>query len=55
MVIKVGSASHPNAVEITTYYPDWAERNEWIFEEIRGLLRNGFYEKDCLKKVDYVS
>jgi len=28
IVIKVGDASHPEAVEIATCYPDWAERNE---------------------------
>jgi hypothetical protein len=55
VVIKVGDASHPNSVEIVTCYPDWAERNERMFEEIRGLLRNGFYEKDYLKKPDYVT
>jgi hypothetical protein len=26
-----------------------------MFEEIRSLLRNGFYEKDYLKKTDYVT
>jgi hypothetical protein len=38
VIIKVGDASHPNGVEVVTYYPDWAERNERMFEEIRGLL-----------------
>ena len=51
MIIKVGNASHPNAVEIATCYPDWAERNERVLEEIRGLLRDGAY---CLSKPDYV-
>jgi hypothetical protein len=55
VVIKVGDASHPNAVEIVTCYPDWAERNERMLEEIRGLLQNGFYEEDYLKKPDYVT
>lgn len=55
VVVKVGDASHPNAVEIVTCYPDWAERNERMLEEIRGLLRNSFYEKDYLKKPDYVT
>jgi len=26
-----------------------------MFEEIRGLLQNGVYEKDYLKKPDYVT
>ena len=50
MVIKVGDASHPNAVEVVTCYPDWVERNERVLEEMGGLLRDGFYEKDCLNK-----
>jgi hypothetical protein len=55
VVIKVGDASHPNAVEVVTCYPDWAERNERMLDEIRGLLRDGVYEKDYLKKPDYVT
>ena len=55
VVIKVGDASHPNAVEVVTRYPDWAERNEKVLDEIRGLLRDSFYEKDYLKKPDYVT
>ena len=55
VVIKVGDASHPNAVELVTCYPDWAERNERVLDEIRGLLRDGVYEKDYLKKPDYVT
>jgi hypothetical protein len=51
VVIKVGDASHPNSVEVVTCYPDWAERNERMFEEIKGLLRDGLY---CLNKPDYV-
>jgi hypothetical protein len=55
VVIKVGDASHPNAVEVVTCYPDWAERNERILDEIRGLLRDGIYEKDYLEKPDCVT
>ena len=55
VVIKVGDASHPNAVELVTCYPDWAERNERVLDEIRGLLRDGVYEKDYLKKPEYVT
>jgi hypothetical protein len=35
-------------------YPDWAERNEHMLEEIRSLMRNGFHEIDYLRKLDYV-
>ena len=55
VVIKVGDASHPNGIEVLTCYPDWAERNEKVLDEIKGLLREGFYEKDILKKIDYVA
>jgi hypothetical protein len=55
VVVKVGDASHPNAVEVVCCYPDWAERNERMLEEIRKMLNDGFYEKDYLKKLDYVA
>jgi hypothetical protein len=55
IVIKVGDASHPNALEVATCYPDWAERNEQLFEGIRGLFLKDFQEKDCFKKPDYVT
>jgi len=54
VVIKVGDVTHPSGVEIITSYPDWAERNEQVLGEIRDLLRNGCYEKDDLRKPDYV-
>jgi hypothetical protein len=52
---KVGDANHLNAVEVVTCYPDWAERNERMFEEIKGLFRKDFQEKDRFKKPDYVT
>jgi len=55
VVVKVGDASHPNAIEVVTYYPDWAERNERVLAEIRGLLRDGVYEKGHLKKTERVT
>jgi len=55
VVIKVGDASHPNAVEVVCCYPDWAERNEHMLEEIRKMLNDGFYEKDYQKKLEYVT
>ena len=55
IIVRVGDTSHPNAVEVVLCYPDWAERNERIFEEISALLRNGFYERDCFNKSDHVT
>jgi len=55
IIVKVGDTSHPNGVEIVSCYPDWAERNERIFEEIKGLLGEPYYWKDYLKKLDYVT
>jgi len=55
IIVKVGDTSHPNAVEVVCCYPDWAERNERTLEEIRNLLHNGSYEKDYLKKLEYVA
>jgi len=55
VVIKVGDASHPNGIEVATCYPDWAERNERMFEEIKKLFRKDFQEKDRFKKPDYVT
>ena len=43
VVVKVGDVSHPNGIEVVACYPDWAERNERILEEIRELLRHGVY------------
>ncbi|MEM2111778.1 MAG: hypothetical protein QXX08_07870, partial [Candidatus Bathyarchaeia archaeon] len=55
IIVKVGDASHPNGVEVVCCYPDWAERNERMLEEIRNMLHNGSYEKDYLKKLEYVT
>jgi hypothetical protein len=55
VVIKIGDVSHPNGIEVVACYPDWAERNERMLEEIRGLFRDSFYEKDYSKKPDYVT
>jgi len=55
VVIKVGDTSHPNAVEVVCCYPDWAERNERMLEEIKDLLRIDYYEKDYLRKMDYIT
>jgi len=39
VIIKVGDASHPNSVEVIAYYPDWAERNERLFEQLNENLK----------------
>jgi hypothetical protein len=54
VVIKVGDSSHPSAVEVVSCYPDWAERNERLLEEIKGNLLNKFCEGAHLKIQDYV-
>jgi hypothetical protein len=55
VIIKIGDASHPSGIEVLSCYPNLAERNERMFEEIRVLLRNGSCEKGYLKKPDYVT
>jgi len=56
VVIKVGDASHPNAVEVIAYYPDWAERNELLFERLNETLKRLFDPSVPNKfgKLDYV-
>jgi len=54
IIVKVGDTSHPNAVEVVCCYPDWAERNERMLEDLRNLLNNGSYEKDYLKRLEYL-
>lgn len=56
VIIKVGDASHPNSVEVIAYYPDWAERNERLFENLNKTLKR-LLEPAKLKKFekpDYV-
>lgn len=52
---KQEQANKAFGVRVVTCCPDWAERNERIFEEIRDLLRGSSYEKDYLRKPDYVT
>jgi hypothetical protein len=40
IVIKVGDDTHPDSLEVIATYPDWAERNERLFEQIRDILQN---------------
>ena len=39
VIIKVGDASHPNGIEVVAFYPDWAERNERLFEQLNETLK----------------
>jgi len=38
-IIKVGDATHPDSLEVIVTYPDWAERNERLFEQLHEFLR----------------
>jgi len=55
VVIKVGDASHPSAVEVIASYPDWAERNERLLGEIREFLHQTVYEKNHSVIPSYVT
>lgn len=59
IIIKVGDRSHPHAVEVISCYPDWAERNERMLEQLNNTLRRLFepaaLNKVDQKKVDYVA
>lgn len=57
VVIKVGDRSHPHAIEVQAYYPDWAERNERLLQRLNDRLellvkpRSGRRER---KQMEYV-
>jgi len=59
IIIKVGDRSHPHAVEVIACYPDWAERNERLFEQLNDSLKRLFEPPGpnnvSEKKVDYVA
>ena len=55
IVVKLSDRSHPFGLELQVHYPDWVERNERTLEDIRGLLRNSFPERDYSKKLDYIT
>jgi len=56
VIIKVGDRSHPHAVEVIACYPDWAERNERLFEQLNDTLKRLFEPAASknLEKLDYV-
>jgi hypothetical protein len=57
VVIKVGDVSHPDSLEVLVSYPDWAERNERLFEQIHETLGNllGSGPRSLPRRDDYVS
>lgn len=59
IIIKVGDRSHPHAVEVIACYPDWAERNERLLEQLNDTLKRLFEpavpNNVSEKKVDYVA
>lgn len=58
IIIKVGDSSHPNAIEVVACYPDWAERNERLLEQLNDTLKHMFQPvmpKNIDKHVDYVA
>jgi len=56
VIIKVGDRSHPHAVEVIACYPDWAERNERLLEQLNDTLKRLFPSAapNNLEKSDYV-
>jgi len=57
VIIKVGDRSHPHAVEVIACYPDWAERNERLLEQLNDTLQRLFSPaapNDHVEKPDYV-
>ena len=57
VIIKVGDRSHPHAVEVVACYPDWAERNERLIEQLNDTLKRLIVPvaPNNLRKVDYVA
>jgi len=39
VIIKVGDVTHPDSLEVIATYPDWAERNERMFEQLNDTLK----------------
>ena len=40
IVIKMGDRSHPHSIEFIVSYPNWAERNERLLEELLERIQN---------------
>lgn len=39
IIVLMGDSSHPYCLEIQFCYPDWAERNELLFQQTLKVLR----------------
>jgi len=39
VVVKTGDATHPTAIEVEFHYPDWAERNELLFQQLTKVFQ----------------
>jgi len=59
IVIKVGDDTHPDSLEVLATYPDWAERNERILEQVNEVLKRLFEPSGNLQSkrgdVNYVT
>jgi len=58
VIIKVGDRSHPHAVEVIACYPDWAERNERLLEQLNDTLKRLIVPvapNNVKRDVDYVA
>lgn len=40
IVIKLGDRSDPTSLEVLAHYPDWAERNERLFQDMHSFLES---------------
>jgi len=57
IIIKVGDTTHPDSLEVLATYPDWAERNERMFEQLNDTLKRllePVMPKDQTKMDSYV-
>ena len=39
VIVKVGDVSHPSAIELEVFLPDWAERMEYVLEQFLKMVR----------------
>lgn len=39
IVVKVGDVTHPDSLELIATYPDWAEKNERLFDQLNETLK----------------
>jgi hypothetical protein len=49
ITVRAGDRSHPHGIEITSCYPDWAEKNEQLLRKILDgslIYGNGSLQRD---------